>query len=184
VYVGSWYGDYDKVGSNWAGPDFDAPYDWLTPEYRKTAYAGLLDWLTTGCYYYPGSMAAAVADDDPPGQTVEGAGLLSSLVVSDAAWTYAGIYALSYEGHPDAFSNALEAAVASSQGAMVFDMSQIIDYNWWPLLANAFEASPAQPPNAVPGLLDQVRQAKAESVAKGLPPPALPPYVGLSGTGW
>jgi hypothetical protein len=67
---------------------------------------------------------------------------------------------------------------------MVFDMSQIINYDWWPILANAFSSAPAQAPNIVPGLLDQVRTAHADAIAKGAPPLTLPPYVGLSGTGW
>ena len=183
VYVGSWYGDYEKVASNWAGPDFAAPYRWLTPDFQKTAYAGSLDWLTTGCYYDDATLAEAVQDGGSPGATVEGAGQLSNLVVSDAAWTYAGLYALQYQGHPDKFARAIRAAAASSQGVMVFDMSQIIDYDWWPLLADAF-ATPAQAPNTVPGLLDEVRKQHAALRAQGVPPPPLPPFVGVADTGF
>lgn len=184
VYVGSWYGDYEKVASNWAGPDFTAPYRWLTPGYQKTAYAGTLDWLTTGCYYEDATLAEAVQNGGSPGATVEGAGELSNLVVSDAAWTYAGLYALSYQGHPEKFARAIQAAAASSQGVMVFDMSQIIDYDWWHVMGDAFAAAPAQAPNTVPGLLDDVRKQHAAQRAQGIPPPPLPPFVGVADTGF
>lgn len=184
VYVGSWYGDYEKVASNWAGPDFAAPYRWLTPDYRKTAYAGTLDWLTTGCYYENATVAEAVEKGDSPGATVEGAGQLSNIVVSDAAWTYAGLYALSYKGDPDQFARALQAAAASSQGVMVFDMSQIIEYDWWHVMGEAFAAGPAQAPNTVPGLLDEVRKQHAAQRAQGVAPPPLPPFVGVQDAGF
>lgn len=184
VYVGSWYGDYEKVASNWAGPDFVGPWSWQTPAYRQTAYAGTLDWLTTGCYYEDATVAEAVAQDDPPGATVEGAGQVSSRVVDDAAWTYAGLYALSYQGQPDQFARALQAATASTQGVMVFDLSQIIQYDWWHVLADTFAAHPAAPPNLAPGLLDQVRAAHAAARAQGQPAPPLPPFVGREDTGF
>ena len=50
TYVGSWYGDYFGVGSNWAADDFQAGYRPLTDAYRKTGFAGLTDWMTTGCF--------------------------------------------------------------------------------------------------------------------------------------
>lgn len=184
VYVGSWYGEYDKVASNWAGPDFGGPWRWLTAGYKQTAYAGTLDWLTTGCYYEDATLAEAVAQDDPPGATVEGAGQISSRVVDDAAWTYAGLYALSYQGQPDKFARALQAATASTQGVMVFDMSQIIQYDWWHILGEAFAATPAQAPSTVPGLLEQVRQGHAAARAAGTLPPPLPPFVGREDTGF
>ncbi len=184
VYVGSWYGDYEKVGSNWAGPDFTAPFHWLTPDYQQAAYADRLDWLTTGCYYVPATISEAYESGGSPGATVEGAGQISNLAVSDAAWTYAGLYALSYQGHPDQFARAIRAAGASTQGVMVFDLSQIIQYDWWHVLAAAFATSPAQAPNLVPGLLAQVRRQHAAERAQGVIAPPVPPFLGLEGTGF
>ena len=108
---------------------------------------------------------------------------MSNLVVSDSAWTYAGLYALSYQGHPDRFARAIKAAAASTQGVMIFDMSQIIQYDWWHVIADAFAGSAAQPPSLVPGLLDEVRQQHKNQRARGIPPPPLPPFVGLADTG-
>lgn len=184
VYVGSWYGDYEKVASNWAAPDFAAPYHWMTPTYQATGYAGLLDWLTTGCYYEIATLEEARTANNSLGATVEAAGQLSNRVVNDSAWTYAGLYALSYQNHPDAFARALRAATASTQGVMVFDMSQIIQYDWWHILGDAFAATPATPPNRVPGLLADVRRRHAEDKARGVPQPDIPPYLGVADTGF
>ena len=183
VYVGSWYGDYHKLGSNWAAPDFPAPYSWSTPEYRAAGYAGMLDWITTGCYYYDTTVAEAMAKRDPPGATVEAAGQLSNRVVNDSAWTYAGLYALVYNKHPEQFARAIKAAAASSQGVMVFDLSQIMEYNWWGVIADAFGTGTPQPPNMAKGLLDTVRRQHAADKAAGKPTPPLPPYQGIEDTG-
>ncbi|BDI31407.1 hypothetical protein CCAX7_34580 [Capsulimonas corticalis] len=184
VYVGSWYGDYEKVGMNWAGQDFQAGYPWLTPEYQKTGIASLLDWITTGCYYTKATVAEAVAAGTGPGATVEGAGLLSNRVVNDAAWTYAGIYALSYENDPAQFERAIKAAAGSTQGVMIFDMSQIIQYNWWDTIADAFGHTSAVAPHSVDGLLAQVRAQHAADKAAGKPQPEIPAYQGIEDTGF
>lgn len=189
VYVGSWYGDYYKNASNWAAADFDAPYPWETPEYEKTGYAGLLDWLTTGCYYaYPTiDDARSAAKQDPtlsPGESVEAAGQLSNRVVNDSAFTYAGLYALTYQGNPTGFERAIQSATGSSQGVMIFDLSQIIQYNWWANIADAFGSGPVPAaPNMVPGLLDDVRAQHAADVAAGKPRAPIPSYQGVEDVG-
>jgi uncharacterized lipoprotein YddW (UPF0748 family) len=179
VYVGSWYGDYAGNGSNWAADDFAGPFPFLTTAYQKTGYAGLLDWITTGCYYTDATMEAG---GDSPGATVEGAGILSNRAVNDATWVYAGLYADQFDNDPDNLKRCIQAAVASTQGVMVFDLSQIIQYNLWSVFQQAF-ASPATPPSAVPGLIDQVRQEHAAQVLSGNVPPPLGQYIGTSGTG-
>ena len=185
VYVGSWYGTYDEVGSNWAAPDVSAPYAFLTPDYRRTGFAPFLDWLTTGCYYTVPTLTDSLAAKTPPGATVEAAGQLSNLAVSDSAWTYAGLYALSYQGRPDLFARAIGAACASTQGVMIFDMSQIIQYNWWDVIRQAFGSGPTPTaPNVVPGLLSEVRRQHNLNRQNGVPPPPFPPYQGLTGTGF
>ncbi|MCW3062060.1 MAG: hypothetical protein JWQ02_3881 [Capsulimonas sp.] len=184
VYVGSWYGDYEKVGMNWGAQDFHANYTWLTPEYQKTGIANLLDWLTTGCYYANATVAEANAAGTSPGATVEGAGLLSNRVVNDAAWTYAGIYALSYQDNPAQFQRAIKAAVGSTQGVMIFDMSQIVQYNWWDAMGEAFGHTTAVAPHTVDGLLAQVRAQHAADKAAGKPQPEIPAYQGIEDTGF
>ncbi|MBV9849315.1 MAG: family 10 glycosylhydrolase [Armatimonadetes bacterium] len=185
VYVGSWYGDYYKVASNWAAPDVAAPFPFLTPDYKKTGYAPLLDWLTTGCYYETPTLADSADTGVSPGATVEAAGQLSNLMVGDAAWTYAGLYALTYQGRPDQFARAIQAAAAATQGVMVFDMSQIIQFNWWDVIARAWEPGATPPaPNTIPDLLSEVRRRHAQDRQNGVPPPSFPPYLGVENTGF
>lgn len=186
VYVGSWYGDYFKNGSNWASPDFKGAKQWTwdTPEYRKTAYGANLDWLTTGCYYVYPTIADAQTVGVSAGQSVEAAGQLSNRVIYDSSWVYAGIYALSYQGHVDTFKDCIKAAAGSSQGVMIFDMSQIVSYDWWGAIAEAFgPGSVPAAPNTVPGLLDTVRAQHAADIAAGKPQPPMPSYQGLQDVG-
>jgi uncharacterized lipoprotein YddW (UPF0748 family) len=181
VYVGSWYGQYDLLGSNWAADDTNASFDFLTPPYQKTGYAGLLDWLTTGCYYSTATIAEG-NDNSEPGASVEGAGQLSNRMVNDHAWVFAGLYMATIGNDPAALARCLQAAAASTQGVMVFDLSQINQYNFWPVFAQAF-AQPAQPPQSVPGLLDQIRRQHDRDKKAGVQEPPITVYGGVENTG-
>ncbi len=180
-YAGSWYPDYPSLGSNWAADDFSAGLRFLTPSYQKTGFAGLLDWLTTGCYYPPGTIQDAVAAGRQAGESVEAAGQFSNRAVNDQTWVYAGIALSNYNGHPELLARALQAAAASTQGVMVFDLSHNID-QFWPTFSVAF-STPAAPPQAVPGLLDDVRKQRAARKASGQPDPPVILYGGTPGTG-
>ena len=181
VYAGSWYPDYPTLGSNWGADDFSAGLRFLTPSYQKTGFAGLIDWLTTGCYYPPGTVADAIAAGRSAGESVEAAGQFSNRAVNDQTWVYAGIALSNYNGHPDLLARALQAATASTQGVMVFDYSHNID-QFWPTFTAAF-STPATPPQAVPGLLDDVRRQHAAHKASGQPDPPVILYSGTPGTG-
>lgn len=181
VYAGSWYPDYPTLGSNWGADDFSAGLRFLTPSYQKTGFAGLTDWITTGCYYPPGTIADAIAAGRSAGESVEAAGQFSNRAVNDQTWVYAGIALSNYNGHPELLARALQAATASTQGVMVFDYSHNID-QFWPTFTAAF-STPAVPPQAVPGLLDDVRRQHAAHKASGQPDPPVILYGGTPGTG-
>ena len=181
VYAGSWYPDYPTLGSNWGADDFSAGLRFLTPSYQKTGFAGLTDWITTGCYYPPGTVADAIAAGRSAGESVEAAGQFSNRAVNDQTWVYAGIALSNYNGHPELLARALQAATASTQGVMVFDYSHNID-QFWPTFTAAFSA-PAVPPQTVPGLLDDVRRQHAAHKASGQPDPPVILYSGTPGTG-
>lgn len=181
VYAGSWYPDYPTLGSNWAADDFTAGLRFLTPSYQKTGFAGLTDWITTGCYYPPGTISDALAAGRSAGESVEAAGQFSNRAVNDQTWVYAGIALSNYNGHPELLARALQAATASTQGVMVFDYSHNID-QFWPTFSAAF-STPAVPPQAVPGLLDDVRRQHAAHKASGQPDPPVILSGGTPGTG-
>ena len=91
--------------------------------------------------------------------TVEAAAETSLRAVNDAAFVYAGIQVLDYQGKPDDFKQALQMAVQASQGVMLFDLVYVEEYNWWNILNEAF-AAPRKAPHDVPGLEAALRQAK------------------------
>jgi len=181
VYAGSWYPDYPALGSNWAADDFSAGLRFLTPSYQKTGFAGLTDWMTTGCYYTPGTIAEAQSEGRSAGESVEAAGQFSNRAVNDQTFVYAGIALSNYNGRPDELLKALQGATASTQGVMVFDLSHNID-QFWTTFQTAF-ATPAASPQSVPGLLDDLRRQHAARKTAGTPDPPVILYNGTSGTG-
>jgi len=159
TYVGSWYPAYYEVGVNWGSPATRLRYPWFTADYPSTGYAEYFDWVSTGCYYPVATRDDARANGLSEKGTVEYAAQLSDLAVADGAFVYAGIYAQDYVRHPEVFVKALDAAARQSQGWMIFDISYINDFNWWPYLEAAVR-SDAPPPERLPGMLSEVRSAR------------------------
>lgn len=156
VYVGSWYTTYYTVGVNWGAEEFAPGYDWMSPNYPTTGYAGLLDWISTGCYYPIATRVQAQEAGLDDSYTVQAAAELSTRAAGDMAFVYAGLYVLDYKGAPAAFREAIRAARTSSHGVMLFDLSQLEEYGWWGLLEEEF-ATPRPAPHDVPDLLTSVR---------------------------
>jgi len=156
VYVGSWYQSYYTVGVNWGSDDFAPGYEWMTPTYNATGYAGLLDWICTGCYYPIATRDQAKTAGYDDSYSVQAAAELSAKAVGDKAFVYAGIYAQDYKGSPEVFREALRAARDYTHGVMLFDLSQLDDYGWWNVLEEEFR-DPKQAPHDVPDLLPGVR---------------------------
>jgi uncharacterized lipoprotein YddW (UPF0748 family) len=158
TYVGSWYPAYYNVGVNWGSDKTNLRYSWFTADYPRTGYAEFFDWISTGCYYPVATRADARMEGLGEKATVEFAADLSNQAVANGAFVYPGVYVPDYVGRPDAFLRALEAAGRQGQGWMVFDLSYIDQYNWWPLLERAFSKD-VPPPDRHAGLLSAVRSA-------------------------
>ena len=137
VYAGSWYGEYPSFGSNYASNDFPGAFWFLRPEYQRTGYAAMLDILITGCYYQTATVADALAGATHVGVTVEAGGQQTNRAAGDQTWSYAGIALNTYRDNKEAVAKALQAAVASTQGVMVFDLSHNIE-QYWPVFQQAF----------------------------------------------
>src|SRR5258707_321461 len=88
------------------------------PPISRTGFAGLLDWMTTGCYYPTGSISEAIAAGKIAGASVEAGGQLTNRAVNDQTWCYAGIQLDQFTGRPEALKSALQAACATTQGVM------------------------------------------------------------------
>lgn len=182
VYQGSWYGDYARYGSNWASPNFEAGFPFLTGAYRASGFASQLDLIMVGAYYKVPTIVEAMASAAPTGQTVEAAGQIANRAVRDQAWTYAGIMLMDYADDSAGLARALQAACGSSQGVMVFDLSHGID-RYWDLFARAFRV-PARPPHAEPGALRAVRRLREAKDRRGDREPAPILYEGQPGAGF
>lgn len=182
IYAGSWYGDYQRYGNNYASPDINAGFPFLTNAYRKTGMGANLDLLITGCYYPNGTVIEAIQSGAAPGRTVEAGGILSNRVARDQSWTVAGIMIADFWPEPTKIQPALQAATATTQGVMVFDLSHNIE-DFWPTFAQAFKTK-KKAPYQVPGLLEAVRAQRADFDRRGIKEPPFPMFEGAPGTGF
>lgn len=181
VYAGSTYGDYPRFGHNWAAPDLEAGYYFLTPEYSQTGTASLLDVLVTGCYYPTATIADAMSAGIGLGFSVEAAGQHANRLVRDQTWTVAGISLDQFRGNPEGLKNALQAACGSTQGVMVFDLSHDIA-PMWSVFRQAF-LEVKQAPFMSSGLLAEVRKRRAALDKSGKRDGPVPIFGGGSGVG-
>ncbi len=158
TYVGSWYPSYYQVGVNWGSDKTNLRYSWFTPDYPRTGYAEFFDWISTGCYYPVATRTDARQEGLSDRGTVEYAAELSNQAVANGAFVYPGVYVKDYVSHPDVFIRALEAAGKQGQGWMIFDLSYIDEYNWWPVLEKAFSKD-MPTPDRNPDVLSAIRSA-------------------------
>ncbi|MGE0000881.1 MAG: alpha amylase family protein [Fimbriimonadaceae bacterium] len=182
VYAGSNFGDYANFGTNYGSSQTNAGYPFLTGPYREQGFASELDFLMTGCYYRYGTIFEAMESGMKPGFTVEAAGLVSNRVVRDQTWTYASIMLSLMWDNPDNLDTVLQAACATTQGVMVFDLSHQID-RFWPTLERAF-SKPAVVPHLVPGLTATLRNRRARADSAGAKDPPFPIFEGMAGAGF
>lgn len=182
VYAGSWYGDYQQYGNNWASPALEAGFWFLTPEYKKTGMAPDIDFLVTGCYYPTGTIYDALQEGRGVGYTVESAGNLSYRAAHDQTFVYAGLSLNDFKDNPDGLGRALQAAVATSNGVMVFDLSHDIE-PMWSVFSKAF-SKPMLSPNIRPGYLDEARRLRVAMDRKNIKEPPIIIAGGASGVGF
>jgi hypothetical protein len=181
MYAGSWYGEYPALGNNYASPKTNAGFWFLTPNYRSSGDTPIVDFVVAGCYYKTATIYEAFEKGGGIGSTVEGAARLVNRLVRDEAWTYAGISLADFGGDPDGLAKVLQAACASAEGVMVFDLSHNIE-PMWPVFTRAF-AERQLPPHADPSILADVRRRRAALDRLGAPD--LPIFItsGSSGVG-
>lgn len=182
VYAGSWYGEYPAFGNNWASDDFEAGFWFLDKQYSQTGMAGNLDFLVTGCYYPSATVNDAMQNGRNIGSTVESAGYLSYRAVHDQTWVYAGISLQDFKDNPEDLGEALQAAVFSTNGVMVFDLSHDIE-PMWPVFEKAFRISKS-PPHKDPFYLASVRNKAKVQLRLGKKEPPVIIATGSAGVGF
>ena len=145
-YTGAWYPLYHELGVNWASSRYDPypEYDWALPEYKKYGYAELLDFYTTGCYFFEVTKEEveklnqeAIRTEAGMGKgkeywySVEGSAEIAMKVVNGAVPVIGGLYVEQYDGHPEQFKRAMKMCLDKTNGLMVFDIVHIINRDWW-----------------------------------------------------
>ncbi len=135
AYVGSWYNHYHHEGVNWARKGYQPSYDWAGPEYHETGYADMLDFIMVGAYYPEVTIEQAWEAGLEDWQSVEGGVELAVRVVDGAVPVYGSLYLLDYRYNPQTFLDALEMVNQWTEGAMLFDVIYLEQYDWWHLIS-------------------------------------------------
>lgn len=146
-YTGAWYPTYYQVGVNWASKEYDPSkdFDWATPTYKNTGYAELLDIYMTGLYYSYITKADIDAATGVKGQSseagleldlkycysVEGGAEIAKSVTMGVVPVIGSIYVEQYLGEMDKFGPAVEQAIRSTGGVMVFDIVHLNKHGLW-----------------------------------------------------
>ncbi|WLD93066.1 alpha amylase family protein [Alkalihalobacillus sp. AL-G] len=159
TYVGAWYPLYYSEGVNWASKTYQPDYEWASPDYGKTGYAEVLDFLMTGNYFSQVTREEAVAVGNPDWYSVEGSADIAMDVVNEATFVYGSLYLAQYKGDPEQFRKGLRAVMDKTHGIMLFDLVYFEQYGWWDILYEEF-AEESQAPHQIPGLMKMVREDK------------------------
>lgn len=146
-YTGAWYPTYYQVGVNWASNQYDpsVDFDWATPEYRNTGYAELLDIYMTGLYYSYITKSDIDKASLVKGQSseaglklelkycysVEGGAELAKTITRGVVPVTGSIYVEQYLGDMGKFAPAVQQAIESTGGVMIFDIVHLNKHKLW-----------------------------------------------------
>lgn len=123
-WAASWLHAIYTQGQNWAAPQsrFYEEYldDWATEDYWKTSFAEYIDVFVTGTY-----LEHIWGADDP--ESIEYGINRTLRDVGDACRVYGSLYALNYKD----FEDAVYLTLSRTEGLMVFDLIQVIQYDLW-----------------------------------------------------
>lgn len=149
-YTGAWYPTYFHVGVNWASREYDPSqvpeYEaWAIGNYKNTGYAEELDIYMTGLYY------SFITKDDVDRATgvvgrrteagmdnsltycysVEGGAEIAKQVTCGVVPVIGSIYVEQYLDDFSLFRPAVEQALKSTEGVMVFDIVHLNKHHLW-----------------------------------------------------
>ncbi len=149
-YTGAWYPTYFTVGVNWASKDYDPSqvpeYQvWASEDYHKTGYAEMLDVYMTGLYYsfitkddvdkatgVVGQRSEAGMDNSLTYcYSVEGGAEIAKEITKGVVPVIGSIYVEQYLGDFTPFGPAVEQALKSTDGVMIFDIVHLNKHKLW-----------------------------------------------------
>ena len=159
-YTGAWYPTYFQVGVNWASESYDPcrvpEYRWwASRNYYKTGYADMLDVYMTGLYYtmitkddvdratgVVGQRSEAGMDNSLTYcYSVEGGAELAKEVTKGVVPVIGSIYVEQYLGDFTPFRPAVEQALKSTDGVMIFDIVHLNKHKLWDELEAAMKTA-------------------------------------------
>lgn len=133
-YTGSWYPLYYQVGANWASEHYESSeFPWCdSKKLQQTGYAELTDRLLSGFYYSDIWMSEAAAKKLPAyWYSVEGSYEIASKVTDHKEGLIGSLFIEQYKEHPERLQEAMSVCFAKTSGCMIFDLSYIVNYDWW-----------------------------------------------------
>ena len=141
-YTGSWYPLYYMVGANWASKEHrEDAYPATDPEaYAATGYIDRLDKLMSGFYYEEVTIQEAREHRRPKDwYSVEGSADMAYHVTQHRRPVIGSLFLHQYHERPENIRRAIEMCFRKSEGCMLFDLSYIIDNDWWKQVSEPLE---------------------------------------------
>jgi hypothetical protein len=133
MYVGAWYPIIHEVGQNWARADASRLSTAWSPEWADASLLPELDFLMTGLYYSAVTRWEAVQRGLYPTTSVVGSGMQSRLLTQGTP-VLGTIWLELYRTNRRAGAGAMTAAVRTTDGLMIFDLSNVRQDDWWDVL--------------------------------------------------
>lgn len=132
-WAASWYYSVYQNGQNWASKEYDPSNDasWASKNYKNTGFAEYLDAFQIGTY-----LNTIYGKDDP--ESIEYGIARGKRLVGKASKVYGTIYALN---HKNNIADAIDVCLTQSEGLMVFDIVQVIEFNLWNSIKEGIDRS-------------------------------------------
>jgi len=130
-WAASWYGAVYAQGQNWASKAYDPASEypeWASASYKNTGFAEHLDAFIIGTY-----LETVYGLDEP--ESIEYGLARGRRLLNGDCKMYGSIYAQNRENVEDA----AYLCLTNSDGLMVFDIVQVIQYNLWDNLKRAID---------------------------------------------
>jgi uncharacterized lipoprotein YddW (UPF0748 family) len=130
MYVTAWYPSIYEYGQNWARPDAPALIPAWSPAWAEASLLGDLDYLMVGLYHRTVTRWDALRQGTSPFVTVIGNGLRSRELTHGTP-LIGSVWLDVYRGRRAQGEGAVRAAQALTDGLMIFDLSNVIEGDWW-----------------------------------------------------
>lgn len=125
-WAASWINALYQNGQNWGSKNHYDPSqmeenDWASPTYKNTGFADKIDIFLLGTY-----LDQIYGKDDP--ESIEYGIERAKTVIGGDCAVYGTIYAKNHEKN---VADAVKICLTNSEGLMVFDIVQVIEFNLW-----------------------------------------------------